>query len=260
MNYVKRKHLNVCSVLLLIFIFLFTNGNYIFANEININFKNSEIELNDIIDNLSGDELADVYLEVKDDPDYKKLSTDEKNIYVKNKIIENHLKPKNRFQIYSNSKYLPEGYNSLNDEEKRLVKRYPDEAITYYYASRMAYSETEKVFGGNFTDDSSDAFRHTYWNALLVNLFYGNQIGDGNAGPIMLNLAVSAAERWTTAHEYDSYGLPKIMDLNNNRLGRNIGSTNLLVRNSKLVDIVYSNIKDGKALMIVNGRLVRSKI
>ncbi|WP_022750269.1 DUF6973 domain-containing protein [Lachnobacterium bovis] len=47
-----------------------------------------------------------------------------------------------------------------------------------------------------------EVFRHCLWNALMKQ-----------------SIGSSAAEQWATAHEYNSSGIDKTMDLHNNRDG-----------------------------------------
>ncbi|HHX11112.1 MAG TPA: hypothetical protein GX729_07095 [Firmicutes bacterium] len=258
MKVFKSTIIRKMSLFLLCSIFLLSFNSITYASDMSV--RDTRITLDDIIDELTGEDLANVYLEIKNEKDFNQLTLDQKNEYVIEKIIQNYLNPNKIVPMGLRlSKYLPESYNDLNDEEKRLVKRYPLEAITYYYASKEAFSETDKVFGGNYTDDASDAFRHTYWNAILVNYFYVDQI-EGNGSRPSMKYAVTATERWTTAHEYDSYGLPKRMDLSNNKLGRDIGARYAPSKLSVISNAVYRAIRNGEAVMIENNRLVPTRI
>lgn len=256
MKVLKSTIVRKMSLFLLCSIFLLSFNSITYASD--VNDRGTRLTLDDIIDELTSEDLVNVYLEINNEEYFNKLNLDQKNEYVIEKIIQNYLNH-NKIMPMGLSKSLPASYNDLNDAEKRLLKRYPFEAVTYYFAGTEAYNETDKLFGGNYADDASDAFRHTYWNALLVNLFYANQI-DGNSSRPSMKYAVTAAERWTTAHEYDSYGLPKRMDLNNNKLGRDIGARCTLNKSGGISSAVYRAIRNGEALMIKNNRLVPTRI
>lgn len=236
----KIKFINIkkAIVLLLVFIFLFSvNG---------VSFASSNIMFEDIIDELTSEDFVNIYLEVKNDETFKELNLEQKNNYVKNKILKNYLLSKNRpnnnlITPRSLRSHLPKEYKKLNNEEKKLVVRYPGEAILYYGASKVAEKETIRRFKANRGDDASDAFRHTYWNALLVNLLVISQI-EGNYSDPDFKYAVTAAKRWTTAHEANSFGLAKQMDLYNNALGRSIGYDLAPTREYKLSNAVYNAI------------------
>ena len=58
-------------------------------------------------------------------------------------VAEKLLEAEETPQTFNNS-YLPDGYNNLNDAEKRLVKLFPAEALTYYVKSKQAL-ESSKV-------------------------------------------------------------------------------------------------------------------
>ncbi|WP_349656568.1 XVIPCD domain-containing protein [Xanthomonas sp. 10-10] len=93
-------------------------------------------------------------------------------------------------------------------------------------------------------DGHRDAFRHTYWNALLVKEF-GNEW----------------AEALATAHE----GMPEnpanreAMDLYNNKIGRGIAADNPGASEEQLAQLVGNALKEGKLiLMDRNGALAWS--
>lgn len=126
-------------------------------------------------------------------------------------------------------------WNSLTDSEKKLLIRYPFDALKVNTAKNIATSQTEIKFGYNGLGDRSDAFRHGIWNAEMTIL-----IGE------------TKAELFATAHEdvdtegYESDGFPKTnhrdMDLHNNAVGRGIGKNNLNASETEMADIIYSNI------------------
>jgi hypothetical protein len=131
------------------------------------------------------------------------------------------------------------GY-TLNSAEEDLFWDNPWKAINSCYYALVAMNKTEDVFGYSGTDDASDAFRHTYWNALMVR-----------------HIDYSWAYQWATAHEAESSGLPKTMDLWNNAKGRGIGSANPYASDSTLSNLVVVALNSGDQLKkIVNNTLV----
>ncbi|MEM9438871.1 MAG: LysM domain-containing protein [Pseudomonadota bacterium] len=93
-------------------------------------------------------------------------------------------------------------------------------------------------------DGHNDAFRHTYWNALMTSRF-----GEDFAGS------------FATAHEA-ILGNPadkEAMDLYNNELGRRIATENPDASYEELADLVYGAIINGDAVVIdANGELAFS--
>ena len=93
-------------------------------------------------------------------------------------------------------------------------------------------------------DDHNDAFRHTYWNALMARRF-----------------GTDWAKAYATAHE----GLPgnpavrEAMDLYNNEVGRKIQEANPDADEEELADLVQQAVEDGDVLVIdENGNLAWS--
>lgn len=52
---------------------------------------------------------------------------------------------------------------ALTPSEKSLIAKYPRDAIKVYQAKRHA----TRIFGGNFRNDESDAYRHFVWSGLI---------------------------------------------------------------------------------------------
>lgn len=126
-------------------------------------------------------------------------------------------------------------WNSLTDSEKKLVIRYPFEALKVNKAKDIATTQTESKFGFNGLGDRSDAFRHGIWNAEMTVL-----IGEEKAELF----ATAHEDKDTTGTESDGYLKieHKNMDLHNNAVGRTIGSAHPDALESELSDIVYANI------------------
>lgn len=126
-------------------------------------------------------------------------------------------------------------WNSLTDSEKKLVIRYPFDALKVNQAKNIATTQTETKFGVNGLGDRSDAFRHGIWNAEMTYL-----IGEAKA------------ELFATAHEdkdvsgIESDGFLKTehknMDLHNNGVGRTLAVQNPGLTEDALADLIYSEV------------------
>ena len=89
----------------------------------------------------------------------------------------------------------------------------------------------------SLTDGRGDAFRHCYWNVLMTKRF-----------------GYSKAAEVATRHEAYSSGLPKVMDLRNNFIGRAVaGQSANEVRGR---DECTSRANTGRLWIIQNGALV----
>jgi hypothetical protein len=105
-----------------------------------------------------------------------------------------------------NKAYSYGGYGSLTDDEfwTIVLNLWPHQYGTAYNLTERAEAQTV-VYYPNYTRylDDGDAFRHTYWSALLTYEFGAN-----------------FALKLTTAHESNTAeGLDKSMDLHNNNNG-----------------------------------------
>lgn len=137
---------------------------------------------------------------------------------------------------YGVGDYIP-GYNNLNSAERELVKKHPVQATKVFTAAQSATNYTVSTYGKNGWQDNSDAFRHCLWNALMKK-----------------SMDASAAKEWATAHEYESSGLDKTMDLFNNRIGRSIDVSNK--SESQIVSAVKTKVSNGSCRRIIDNKLV----
>lgn len=160
----------------------------------------------------------------------KELTAD----YAKEMIVQK-INEKNT-EIYSARSYNVFG-QSLNSTELAIMTLYPGEAVVAYAdaatASNTASSlyEADTLYLGN-----GDAFRHTYWNALMA-----NDIGE------------SKAAAFATAHEAETPdGVDRTMDLNNNDVGRRLAR---YYSRSELKSQVISYCDNGWLNRVVDGSL-----
>lgn len=134
-------------------------------------------------------------------------------------------------------------WNSLTDSEKKLVIRYPFDALKVNEAKDVATSQTELKFEHNGLGDRSDAFRHGMWNAKMT-----------------LLIGKEKAELFATAHEdkdttgIESDGYLKIehknMDLHNNAIGREKALLYLDASDDQLANIIYGLIEQNNSEFI----------
>lgn len=120
-----------------------------------------------------------------------------------------------------------------------------------WQACRERYPVNEQADGHveGELEGHADAFRHAYWNALMVKRF----------GP-------EQAEKMATYHEYtpeapDKPNAPtsEAMDLHNNQLGRNIAKANPNASEEELADLIAAAVKEGQTLVMdSDGKLIHS--
>ncbi len=146
------------------------------------------------------------------------------------------------------------GYKSglLNDRlsevETVLNEAYPR---PMYYAGYLGKIAQDKEFALFKTSHEmltkSDAFRHTYWNALMAK-----------------HINPDFAKLMTTAHEIKTFGAAQdfksnpehFMDLINNHIGRTIGEKYKDKTDEELAQIVLKTLNEGKLYKVANGELV----
>ncbi|RKQ88542.1 DUF6973 domain-containing protein [Brockia lithotrophica] len=132
-------------------------------------------------------------------------------------------------------------YKGLTDAEKQLFWENPWKAYKAYLAARDAIGETTRRFGYSGHNDCTDAFRHAYWNALMVK-----------------RIDLDWAIRWATAHEQNPNQpeIEKQMDLYNNAKGREIAVNNPSASEPQLADKVDAARRSGVLVRISGNQLV----
>jgi len=128
--------------------------------------------------------------------------------------------------------------NGAFDEAK---ERYPTPArIPDHVSGEVGH------YNWSNNDGHRDAFRHAYWNALLVREF-----------------GEPWAEQYATAHEAindpPNPADQEAMDLYNNEVGRRIAMENPDVSNKEIADLIFQAVENGDMVVInSNGELVYS--
>ena len=116
-------------------------------------------------------------------------------------------------------------YKNLTQKEKDFIKKHPFAACSFKRAADKARKEAEKRYSGpGLHNGKGDAFRHAYWNALMVKAY----------GEVL-------AKEFADAHEKNPKqpAKEKTMDLHNNSVGRSIG-----MRHRRSSDAVIANEVD----------------
>ena len=129
------------------------------------------------------------------------------------------------------------GFSSLNATERALALKHPIQALKVYQCANKATDATIAYYGINGWQDNSDAFRHCCWSALMKSA-----------------MNESDADVWATAHEADSSGIDKEMDLFNNAVGRSIDVADK--SDSQIYEMVKAKIVDENCSRIVDGDLM----
>lgn len=96
-------------------------------------------------------------------------------------------------------------YPGLTPAEKRLVEKYPKEALNVFVQKTRAELSSSRNFPDQNMNDESDAFRHFIWAGLLTK-----------------ELGTEKAKEFLDAHEEDPEQPPseRAMDLHNNNKGQ----------------------------------------
>ncbi|MEU9114476.1 putative T7SS-secreted protein [Streptomyces sp. NPDC048483] len=133
-------------------------------------------------------------------------------------------------------------------EQKMMAELSTYEKMQWELAANAAWSQCRERFGGQGElEGHADAFRHTYWNALMVRRF-GSEW----------------TEKYATAHEYtpdkDQAGrVSEAMDLHNNEVGRNIAALHPDADDDELAELVAQAVRKGDVVVVDrNEKLQRS--
>ncbi|MCY8467076.1 DUF6973 domain-containing protein [Bacillus atrophaeus] len=188
--------------------------------------------------------LSKVYKELEKKIVNKSYTEEELN-EIATKEIQQEIR--NKSTSFSTMGYSIPGFGELTDAEIRLAKSNPTEFVKYGNAAQEANTEAKKYYGkSQLVQGNGDAFRHSYWNARLVQSFGG--------GP---SHGYNRAKVWATAHESKSSGIDKQMDLMNNETGRFLATENYYTYSSvKYSSVLRNMVKKGSLVRIVNNKLV----
>lgn len=188
------------------------------------------------------DTVYNIYVELKEILESNVYTEDELNQLVASKIKQNVTKSAVNRATYP-------GIGDLTSAEADLAKKYPAEFVKYAACALEALKEAEKYYSSSqLLKGNGDAFRHAYWNAILV-----PSLGAMN-GPAH---GEARAVAWTNAHEQNSSGIDKEMDLHNNWIGRMLAYENYFsYSNAQYSSKLRQMVAQGALARIVNGQLV----
>lgn len=111
-----------------------------------------------------------------------------------------------------------EKWNSLTDDEKKLVAEHPVKALAVNATSNRAFELTIMAFGKNGLGDKSDGYRHAIWNCLMT-----REVGKDFAEEFANAHESGKSEEDLKEKASDGFeeSLHLEMDLHNNEVGRN---------------------------------------
>lgn len=221
----------------------FTNNDYV---------KSAEVSYEEIVHDLTWDDFN--------------VSKEEYNYIVNGDLqtIDNRSKEiiLKRYNYRKSLRYndIIETINKINDEEAKLILLNPTSTIDVYHAKKESESKTIELYGSNLSDSNSDAFRHAYWNALMVKKITESPKGRGD-----ISRGIYITKLFADAHEAGDngqYQIAKEMDLHNNSIGRRISENsynlnyNQFVSDLELSNLVKTAVDNGVMLRIVDYKLV----
>lgn len=204
---------------------------------------NEEIALaEEVVNSLTIDDLLETYQIMNSKFDITKLTEEELNkeaVLIYNEIYQRKLSTKQP-DISIQLSIGP------NNREKLLIAAYPGQAPAVFAAAEMATNATLRLFfNGGADDGNANAFKHSYWNALMQK-----------------SLIEQHVKMWADAHEYYQTGLGKEMDLYNNAFGRDTYSRLWSKTkpkdpsNTALENELLYRIQQGNLMRIVNKKMV----
>jgi hypothetical protein len=199
---------------------------------------------------LTFEEVDQILLEVQSyQTQNPGASEDELDKLVMKLVIQQVRKPaRPAYEGRNKSGYpLPEKVGALSTLEWSICVRSPLKCTKMYSCANKAKSTAPGYFSDGCTNGRCDAFRHTYWNALMVR-----------------RIDYSFAREFAAAHEagiQSNIGtLPFQMDVFNNAWGQGIGKDYPASKYSE-TDVegkVKSAVLTGKLVIIKNNRIVKS--
>lgn len=132
---------------------------------------------------------------------------------------------------------IVEVYQHLTPAEKKFVREHPGTAITLYQDAVTASTEARRRYPHELHNGRGDAFRHTYWSALMT-----KHVGE------------SLARKYGYAHEaeapQDQPRNEREMDQHNNAVGRSIGVENPTASDNVLADAVEQALDSGRLMQL----------
>ncbi|MCO7126029.1 hypothetical protein NIE88_09600 [Sporolactobacillus shoreicorticis] len=217
-----------------------------------IEFQNKKSYLTDEdINRTNSNDLQIIGQEIIQKKQSGKYTDDELNQLAADKIKKSTQTSTN-LNSYSttDSDYPPipvPGFGKLTGNELKLATSNPAEFAIYAADAVEAYNKAKQLYSeAQLSKGNGDAFRHAFWNAILVKDFGGNNRDHGD----------QRAETWTDAHEQYSTGVDHEMDLYNNYVGREYAYFHFSFNHTQLNTSIQGQVAQGATARIVNGNLV----
>ena len=247
----KQKKSFICLIVFLLAVVLIACAMLLLLNSVitpidyyvsDCNFSILSYKDNGIRNKISYDILMQIYYDNQDYLDNPNYSNAQKDEYILDKI--------NDYANINISKVgildyvhdtIAEFRSDLCDAEIDFIIDHPFATISFYNASNKAIETSEEYYLDGFYLGNADAFRHSYWNALMVKA-HGYDLAKGFAD----------------AHEErpDATGIDKEMDLYNNEQGRQYGLQYGSLNDDALAQKILSKVSFGNMKRVVNEELV----
>lgn len=170
---------------------------------------------------------------------------DEINNFLRKEIANKYLS-KEKIDVNNSNKIMGSsdypGLPDLNQKEQELFNQNPIKGLKAIWAGYKADTEARERYNDSVLHNGNgDAFRHAYWNALMVKY-----------------IDYSWAYDWATAHEEGATGqsaIEKEMDLYNNMMGWTLVLGNESKSDEEIADIIQNAVRNGKMKRIVDNKL-----
>ncbi|MBF7156477.1 DUF6973 domain-containing protein [Bacillus albus] len=209
-------------------------------NFVDTNANKKEYLTNVEVQSINPNKLNSIYKELENDAKNGSYTEEQLNKIAAEKIKNNGTKARTSYSI--------PGFGSLTSAEVNLAKNNPWEFTIYSAAAVSAKGTAEDYYGSSqLYQGNGDAFRHAYWNAILVKRLGGTKGRDHGEG---------RAQIWTDAHESTSSGIDKEMDLHNNYMGRMRAYNDYNGSLNSYSSALRQAVANGSMARIVNGQLV----
>ena len=197
-----------------------------------------------LYDKLSYEKLLDIYQKNTAFLDRDDIDVNQKDVFILERIEDSeNYDIVNSSIIDSMYDQFDGFYKQLTDAEKTFIIKHPFLSTKMFLDAMTARDNTHLFYTNEnrYSQDNADAFRHSYWNALMTK-----------------HVGVEYAKEFADIHEENpnSQGIDKEMDLYNNEQGRNLGIEFQNLEDDELAKKVLSRVSFGHMKRIVNDALV----
>lgn len=129
-----------------------------------------------------------------------------------------------------------------------------------FNASQDAATKGEELYNDfNSDNNNQNAFKHSYWNALMEKRISKTFLKEVSVYPyptFYVSVEIDFAKLFSDAHEYGSSGLSTAMDCSNNEKGRSYGAFYKNLTDHNIALELSKGIGNGDFVRIANGILV----